>query len=82
MNPWHEGHAERYLETYLYDLFADPYELQNLVGLETHRRVADVLRTRLQKRMVEASEAAPIIDSAPPRKGNAQLRVSDAEAAS
>ena len=81
-DPWDDMNAERYLETYLYDLLADPYELRNLVGLDTHRHVADVLQKRLKKRMVEAGEQAPEIEVAPPRKGNAQLNVSALEAES
>ena len=79
-DPWVDMNAERYLETYLYDLLADPYELCNLVGLETHRHVADVLRTRLEKRMAAAGEDVPVIEAAPLRKGNPQLSVSAAEA--
>ena len=81
-DPWDDMNAERYLETYLYDLLADPYELRNLVGLDTHRHVADVLQKRLKKRMVEAGEQAPEIEAAPPRKGNPQLNVSALEAES
>jgi len=34
--------AGRYVEEFLYDLLADPYELTNLVGMESHREVAQV----------------------------------------
>jgi arylsulfatase A-like enzyme len=63
-----EPAAERYEEEFLYDLHADPYELTNLAGLESHREVADRLRERLIRRMVEAGEQAPVIESAAPRK--------------
>lgn len=79
-DPWRDINAERYLETYLYDLLADPYELCNLVGLETHRHVADVLQKRLKKRMVAAGEKEPEIIAAPVRTGNPQLSVSALEA--
>jgi len=74
----HPG-AERYVEQYLYDLEADPYELTNLVGLESHRAVADVMRERLVRRMVEAGEAAPEVVPAPARRSG-QRHVSAAEA--
>jgi arylsulfatase A-like enzyme len=57
--------SDRYVEEFLYDLYADPYELANLAGMESHRKVADQLRETLIRRMVEAGEAAPHIDAAP-----------------
>ncbi len=73
--------SERYVEEYLYDLEADPYELQNLIGLQSHQEVAAVLRERLIRRMVEAGEPAPEIEPAPV-KPSGQRRVSAAEARS
>lgn len=61
--------ADRYVEQYLYDLQADPYELTNLVGLESHRALSDALAQRLVARMVEAGEEAPTIEPAPSRPG-------------
>jgi len=57
--------SDKYVEQYLYDLQADPHELTNLVGFVSHRAVADRLRERLLKRMVEAGEAVPVIEPAP-----------------
>ena len=71
--------AENYQEQYLYDLQADPYELTNLIGLESHRATADILRQRLLRRMEEVGEPAASIDLAPPRPSG-QRRVSAAEA--
>jgi arylsulfatase A-like enzyme len=71
--------SERYEEEYLYDLLADPYELTNLIGLESHREVADVMQARLLRRMVEAGEPAPVIEPAPPRRSG-QRRVTPEEA--
>ena len=65
--------SERYEEQHLYDLQADPYELTNLAGLESHRRAADVLRDRLIRRMVEAGESAPMIDPAAPRPSRQRI---------
>ena len=56
--------SEQYVEEYLYDLQADPYELANLVGRESHQEVAAVMRERLIRRMVEAGESAPTIEPA------------------
>jgi arylsulfatase A-like enzyme len=71
--------AARYREEHLYDLQADPWELTNLVGLESHREVAARLRQRLCARLVAAGEAKPTIDPAPVRPGG-QRRVTAAEA--
>jgi len=66
---WRDAGSDHYVEEALYDLHADPYELQNLAGIEDLRGVADDLRDRLIARMVEAGEAAPVIDPAPTRPG-------------
>ncbi|MCW8131622.1 MAG: sulfatase-like hydrolase/transferase [Planctomycetota bacterium] len=60
--------SDRYVEEFLYDLLADPYELNNLVGYESHRHVADVMKQRLLKRMTAVGEKAPEIVNAPPVK--------------
>jgi len=59
---WADSASDRYVEEFLYDLQADPYELVNLIGLESHQEVAVVMRERLVRRLVEAGEAAPTID--------------------
>ncbi len=74
----HPG-SEMYVEQYLYDLQCDPYELRNLIGLESHRQVADVMRDRLIRRMVEAGEEAPTIALADTQRSN-QRRVTAEEA--
>ena len=73
--------ADLYDEQYLYDLQADPYELNNLVGHESHREVAQVMRERLLRRMEEAGEARPHIKEAE-RRCSGQRKVSPAEARS
>lgn len=73
--------ANAYVEEFLYDLLADPQELANLAGWESHREVADVLRGRLLRRMREAGEEEPIIEPAAPRPGG-RRRVSPEEARS
>jgi len=74
----HPG-SDEYVEQYLYDLEYDPYELTNLIGWESHRQTADVLKARLIRRMVQVGEAVPVIHNAPTiPKG--QRRVTEAEA--
>lgn len=76
----HPG-AERYVEQFLYDLEADPYELTNLAGLESHRGVADVLRARLLRRMQAAGEGAPeIVPAEPRRSGQRHVSAEEAQA--
>lgn len=65
-DPWQDAAAERYVETALYDLSHDPYELDNLAGLASHRTLADRLRDRLLERMIQAGEERPVIEPHPP----------------
>jgi len=53
--------SRRYVERHLYDLASDPYELVNLVGRREYREVAEELRERLKRLMVEAGEEEPEI---------------------
>lgn len=78
-DPNRDSCADLYEEKYLYDLMADPYELTNLVGQESHREVAVIMGDRLKRRMVEAGEQIPEIRPAPARKSG-QRRVSPEEA--
>ena len=71
-----DADSESYTEEYLYDLQADPYELENLIGMESHREVAEVMKERLLRRMVEAEEKEPTIASAPERPTWGQRSVS------
>jgi arylsulfatase A-like enzyme len=66
---WHDSVSDRYVEAYLYDLQADPYELTNLIGMKSHQEATAVLRKRLLHRLVEAGEAIPTIELAPARDG-------------
>jgi arylsulfatase A-like enzyme len=78
---WNDASSDHYVEEFLYDLQADPYELTNLIGLESHQRVSAVLRERLIRRMAEAGEEAPVIQPTPAKKSG-QRRVSEEEARS
>ncbi|HHW08558.1 MAG TPA: sulfatase-like hydrolase/transferase [Firmicutes bacterium] len=76
--PGRDAGSDTYVEEYLYDLEADPYEITNLVGLDSHRELADMLAERLVRRMIEAGEAAPKIIPAERRKSG-QRKVLPAE---
>ena len=77
-DPARDIHSDRYVEQCLYDLEFDPYELTNLIGLESHRQVADVMRDRLLRCMSKVGEPPVTIEPAEPRPGG-QRRVSEAE---
>lgn len=57
--------AETYVETELYDLEYDPYELRNLAGMSAYRAVADRLKERLLKRIEAVEDRRPAIVNAP-----------------
>jgi arylsulfatase A-like enzyme len=80
-NPNQDPASDRYVEEFLYDLQADPYELTNLIGLESHQEVMAIMRERLIRRMVEAGEIAPAIEPAP-KHISKQRKVSPEEARS
>jgi arylsulfatase A-like enzyme len=64
---WSDAGSDVYVEESLYDLEVDPYELENLAGYESHNEVAQAMRERLIRRMVEVGEPAPTIEPAPSR---------------
>ena len=71
--------SDEYQEQYLYDLHADPYELNNLIGLESHREVALIMKERLLRRMENAGETPPRIVAALARRSG-QRKVTSEEA--
>ncbi|WP_245629149.1 sulfatase-like hydrolase/transferase [Alicyclobacillus shizuokensis] len=73
---WQDSCSEQYVEEFLYDLHADPYELTNLIGLESYEEVTKHLRERLRQRMMEAGEAAPSIRPSERKARSGQRRVS------
>ncbi|WP_158735784.1 sulfatase-like hydrolase/transferase [Alteribacillus sp. YIM 98480] len=75
---WRDACSDHYVEEFLYDLEADPYELENLIGYESHLEVSNELRECLKQRIVEAGEPEPVIQTAPIRSAgeNGQRRVS------
>ena len=62
-----ERGSDRYVESALYDLDADPHELTNIIGSAAFAEITAELRERLIARMVEAGEPAPEIVAAPVR---------------
>ena len=71
--------ADEYVEQYLYDLQVDPYELNNLIGLNSHREVAQIMKARLLRRMEAAGETPPRIIEAPEgRTGQRTVNVEEA----
>ncbi len=56
--------SEVYVESHLYDLQHDPYELRNLIETQAHQPVRDVMRQRLLRRMIEIGESEPRIELA------------------
>ena len=79
-DPRQDSASERYIEGHLYDLLTDPYELENLVGLESHCEVKKVMRRRLMRRMVEAGETEPEIESIPECPSGRRVSVEDGNA--
>lgn len=67
-HPWRDSGSATYVESELYDLSTDPYELDNLAGLPSHRAIADRLREALLRWMVRAGEEKALIEDAPPQR--------------
>ncbi|HMO26558.1 MAG TPA: hypothetical protein PKB10_09835 [Tepidisphaeraceae bacterium] len=62
--PYQDASSDRYVESHLYDLLADPWQLNNLVGSRNpvHVSARRDLRARLLDRMRAAGESVPGID--------------------
>jgi arylsulfatase A-like enzyme len=74
-DPWNDPTADRYQEAYLFDLYADPYELVNLAGAREYREVSDRLKERLRARMAQTGEGDAEIKNAPEREVPGQRQV-------
>lgn len=61
-----QGTASEYHETHLYDLRTDPYELVNLIDLESHRSICEDFRQLLIERMQSIGE--PSAEIRPPSR--------------
>ncbi|MCQ1059886.1 sulfatase-like hydrolase/transferase [Photobacterium sp. ZSDE20] len=67
-----------YVDDFLYDLQADPYELANLIGYESHQKVVDEMRSLLYSQFKEIGHDIPEIIDAPSKK-SVQRKVYDYE---
>jgi arylsulfatase A-like enzyme len=71
--------AETMQETFLYDLYSDPYELNNLIEYKSHRNLAETLRERLVERIKATGEPVPEILPPDQVRPAGQLTVSESE---
>lgn len=69
--------AETMQETFLYDLYSDPHELNNLIDYESHRHLAAALRERLLVRMKAVGEPLPEIIPPDQVRPAGQLSISE-----
>ncbi len=60
-DPYNDKSAEEYRDSYLYDLYADPWELENLIAVPQYAKVVQKMEFRLKKRMADAGEKIPTI---------------------
>jgi len=74
---WKVGESSTYMEDLLYDLQADPWEQENLIGIEAFRGVADELKARLLARAREAGETFTILDAPVRPSGQRRTRVEE-----
>jgi arylsulfatase A-like enzyme len=71
---WVFEHAsDQYKEEFLYDLEADPHELANLIGYDSHQEVAARLRERLLRYLRGVENAEPEILTAPVRESGQRI---------
>lgn len=61
--------SDTYVEEFLYDNEADPYQLNNLIGLTSHQEVCRVMRERLLRHIQNVEGYTPTIRPAPSRPG-------------
>lgn len=64
-DPILDSGSDTYVESALYDLEEDPYELDNLIGMPSHRELSNILKEKLIRQMKMAGEAEPVIVDAP-----------------
>ena len=72
--------SDHYKEEFLYDLMADPYELNNLVRFSSHQKVREVMKGRLLRRIKEVEGTEPTIESFELSASGGQKRVTEEEA--
>lgn len=67
-DPVGDSWSDHYTESALYDLEEDPYELDNLIGMPSHRELCDRLKEKLMEQMKQAGEQPPVIENAPEKE--------------
>ncbi|ULL15222.1 arylsulfatase [Paenibacillus sp. H1-7] len=72
---WKDSSSDTYVEQFLYDLDADPYELTNLIGLDKFEPIVEQLRIRLIQTIQEVEGYTPVIVPAE-TKASVQRRAS------
>lgn len=60
-DPWNDAYADTYHEEFLYDLQADPYELNNIIALDSYHEVKKELRDILLAKIKEVEGKSPAI---------------------
>lgn len=78
-DPYADSSSDHYTEAYLYDLQSDPYELTNLIHLDSHREVAARMKSRLLARMEAVEGFRASIPDAVVEGDSAQRLVFDAD---
>lgn len=63
-HPFQDMRSDHYVETELYDMEYDPYELQNLMHFDRFDHVKAELRERLRSKIAESGEPVPVISTA------------------
>lgn len=67
------GFAKVYEEEELYDLKADPWELNNVIGYKSHKKVSHVMKDRLLKYLNDLGEDVEIIPATEVESGQKVL---------
>lgn len=75
----HDSGSDKYIESDLYDLYADPYELSNLIDCAAYEKLKHRLRERLLTRMASAGEAPATIEPVPSTRAAGQRIVYEQE---
>ena len=68
-----DGEDADFAVTDLARVYGAANRLNNLVGYDSHRKVADVMKERLIKRIQQAGEDVPEIIDAPPKRGGQKV---------
>ena len=73
LDPNENSFSKNYVEKNLYDLESDPYELNNLIGLEAFNEISKQLRSKIKKYIKTHENISCSIEKAKKIKGRGQL---------